>query len=359
VRVALTSVHCWPDVRRGGERYVHELGAALTRAGHEVQVLSTGRPPRQAEVLGVPVHRLPVRHLRRYGELDVEAAFGLQALAHLGGPVVLRRYDVWHATSTADGAAAALLGRTGRVRSVFTDHGFPARASRERRPDHALHQYVVDHVGAYVCVSESAGKYLSSDFGREPAVVPPGVRLGEHAPAARDSRPTLLYAGSLVESRKGVGLLLEAAALLRKELPELQLWLLGPGSPDEVLKAAPDGLVTRCRLVDDDELRDAYARAWVTVLPSTAESFGMTVVESLASGTPAVVRADGGGPAEIVDRREIGRLSGPTPPELAEALGEALELARRPGTTAACRDRARDFDWDAAVVPALTAVYAG
>ena len=47
-------------------------------------------------------------------------------------PVLRGRWDVWHATSTADGAAAALLGRTGRVRTVFTDHGFPARRSRGR-----------------------------------------------------------------------------------------------------------------------------------------------------------------------------------------------------------------------------------
>jgi phosphatidylinositol alpha-mannosyltransferase len=359
VRIVLTSVHCWPDVRRGGERYVHELAAALSRAGHEVRLLSTGSPPRRAEVLDVPVRRLPVRRLRRYGDLDVEAAFGLQALLHLGGPAALGRYDVWHATSTGDGAAAALLGRTGQVRSVFTDHGYPARASRERRADRTLHRYVVDHVGAYVCVSSSAGAYLSSDFGREAAVVPPGVRLDAHSAAAREPRPTLLYAGALTESRKGVSLLVDAAGLLRAQVPDLQLWLLGPGDPSALLAAAPAGLVTRCELADDATLREAYARAWVTVLPSTAESFGMTVVESLASGTPAVVRADGGGPAEIVSSPEIGRLSGASPTELAKACGEALELAADPRTPERCRERARDFDWDAAVVPALTLVYAG
>jgi glycosyltransferase involved in cell wall biosynthesis len=359
VRVVLSSVHCWPDVRRGGERYVHELGAALRRAGHQVRLLSTGSPPRRTDVLGVPVHRLPVRHLRRYGELDVEAAFGLQALAHLAAPGLVGRYDVWHATSTADAAAAALTSRVGRTRSVFTDHGFPARRSREQRSDAALHTYVVEHVGAYVCVSASAGGYLRTDFGREACVVPPGVRLEAHAPGPREPRPTLLYAGDLGVPRKGVPLLLEAAAQLRTEHPDLQVWLLGPGDPGPALTEAPPGLVTRCGLADDETLRQAYARAWVTALPSVAESFGMTVAESLASGTPAVVRADGGGPAEIVSSPEIGRLSGGTAPELATALGEALELARRPGTPEACRERARDFDWDLAVVPALTAVYAG
>jgi glycosyltransferase involved in cell wall biosynthesis len=359
VRVVLSSVHCWPDVRRGGERYVHELGAALRRAGHDVRLLSTGAPPRRTEVLGVPVRRLPVRRLRRYGELDVQAAFGLQSLAHLAAPGLLGRFDVWHATSTADAAAAALTGRAGRARSVFTDHGFPARRSREQRSDASLHRYVVEHVGAYVCVSAAAADYLRSDYGREACVVSPGVRLDAHTPAPRERRPTVLYAGDLGVPRKGVPLLLEAAALLRDQHPDLQVWLLGPGDPGPALAAAPHELVPRCGRADDETLRDAYARAWVTALPSVAESFGMTVAESLASGTPAVVRADGGGPAEIVSSPEIGRLSGPTAAELATALGEALELAGRPGTPDACRERARDFDWDLAVVPALTAVYAG
>jgi glycosyltransferase involved in cell wall biosynthesis len=355
----LTSVHCWPDVRRGGERYVHELGAALVRAGHDVQLLSTGAPPRRTEVLGVPVRRLPVRHLRRYGELDVEAAFGLQALAHVGPSGLAGRYDVWHATSTADGAAAALVGRSGRVRSVFTDHGFPVRRSREQRSDRALHKYLVEHVDAYVCVSTAAGGYLRSDYGRDAVVVPPGVRLDAHAPERRESRPTLLYSGALAESRKGVALLVAAAARLRSEVPDLQLWLLGQGDASAALAGAPEGLVTRCELVDDATLRQAYARAWVTVLPSTAESFGMTVVESLASGTPAVVRADGGGPAEIISSDDLGRRADGTVEGLAAACAEALELAKDTATTERCRERARDFDWDAAVVPALVEVYRG
>jgi phosphatidylinositol alpha-mannosyltransferase len=355
MRIVLTSVHCWPDVRRGGERYLHELAGGLVRAGHEVQVLSTGAHPGSDKVLGAPVRRLPVRRVARYGDLDVQAAFGLQALGHLALPVLRRRWDVWHATSTADGAAAAVLGRTGRVRTVFTDHGFPARRSREARPDRRLHALVAKEIGAYVCVSEAAGAYLATDYGRTASVVPPGVVWDAHAPAPRDPRPTLLYSGSLTESRKGVGLLLEAAAALRTQVPDLQVWLAGPGSL-EIDGDVDRDLVTRCGLLDDTALREAYARAWVTVLPSTAESFGMTVVESLASGTPAVVLKSGGGPAEIVTPG-TGVLADPE--HLTEALGEALELSRRPGTVAACRDRARAFDWDTAVVPALLAVYAG
>jgi glycosyltransferase involved in cell wall biosynthesis len=355
VRVALTSVHSWPDVRRGGERYVHELAAGLRRAGVQVSVLSTGAARGSDEVLGVPVRRLAVRRWRRFGDLDVEAAFGLQALASLALPALSGRLDVWHATSTSDAAAAAAVGRTGRVRSVFTDHGFPARRSREARPDARAHRYVVDHVGAYVCVSEAAGEYLRSDFGHEPRVVPPGVDWAAHGPAPRETCPTVLYSGSLSESRKGVADLLAAAQLLRAQVPDLQVWLLGPGRPPGDVDPT---LVTRCELVDDAALREAYARAWVTCLPSTAESFGMVVVESLACGTPVVVRADGGGPAEVV-REGVGVLSDGTEQGLVDALAQALDLASVPGTAAACRERARDYDWDAAVVPRMLEVYAG
>lgn len=350
MRVVLTSVHCWPDVRRGGERYLHELAGGLVRAGHEVQVLSTGARPGRDTVLGAPVRRLPVRRLSRYGELDVQAAFGAQALGHLAVPVLRGRWDVWHATSTADGAAAALLGRTRRVRTVFTDHGFPARPSREARPDRRLHALLAREIGAYVCVSAAAGVHLATDYGRAASVVPPGVVWSAHTPAPRDARPTLLYSGSLTEPRKGVALLLEAAASLRAQVPDLQVWLAGPGTLD-----VDRDLVTRCGLLDDTALREAYARAWVTVLPSTAESFGMAVVESLASGTPAVVLRDSGGPAEIVTPG-TGVVADPR--QLVEALAEALELSQQPRTVAACRERARAFDWDAAVVPALLELYA-
>ena len=355
VRVALTSVHCWPDVRRGGERYVHELAAALRRAGADVSVLSTGSSPGRDEVLGVPVHRLRARHWHRFGDLDVEAAFGVQALGALALPALAGRFDVWHATSTSDGAAAAAVSRTGRVRSVFTDHGFPARASRERRTDARAHRYVVDHVGAYVCVSEAAGAFLREDFSREPEVVSPGVDWGAHAPAVREARPTVLYSGSLSESRKGVAALVAAAELLRADVPSLQVWLLGPGEPPVTVDPS---LVTRCELVADVALREAYGRAWVTCLPSTAESFGMTVVESLACGTPVVVRADGGGPAEIVTDG-VGGLADGTEGGLVAALAAALDVAQRPGTVDRCRERARDYDWDAAVVPRMLEVYAG
>src|ERR1044071_3283466 len=45
LRVALTHAFCWPEVRRGGERYLHELAAALARRGHDVTIIAGARRP--------------------------------------------------------------------------------------------------------------------------------------------------------------------------------------------------------------------------------------------------------------------------------------------------------------------------
>jgi glycosyltransferase involved in cell wall biosynthesis len=349
MRIVLSSPYCWPDVVRGGERYVHELGAALKRAGHDVLIVSAAEKASRDEVLGVPVVRLRRRRVKRYRDLAEEVGFGASAVAAIGW----RRYDVWHATGTADAAAAAALGRRKSGRTVFTDHGFPAARSREARSDQRLFREVVRHIDEYVCVSAAAAHCLSRDFGRDPIVIPPGVELEAYAPGTRNPKPTLLYAGSLRESRKGLLLLAETVRRLRLGMPELRFEVYGPGTPPASVIAVADV----CRPATPAELAERYAQAWATVLPSTAESFGMVVTESLASGTPGVVLFGGGGPTEIVTP-ETGVIAVGTPDRLADACLTAFEMAREPSTADACRSRAEDFDWRRAIVPQFEAIYA-
>ncbi len=357
MRIVLSSVHAWPEVRRGAERYVHELAAGLHRAGHDVRVLATGRPARDRQ-LGVDVRRLPPRAFRpdRHGELATSVAFGWQCLPRS----LATRATVWHTNSTGDGAAAAVAGRVRPdLTTVFTDHGFPAARSRQRRTDARYHRRVVADVDAYVCVSPAAGEWLERDYARTPEIVPPGVTLDAYAPAPRDPRPTLLYAGSLDEPRKHVRELVVAATALARRVPDLQLWLHGPGDPAPLLDgiAGAADVVTACSELPPAALADRYARAWATVLVSEAEAFGMTVVESHASGTPAVVLAGSGGPESLVDHETGAVAPGLDESALAAALEQALDLAARPGTAERCRTAAAGYDWDRAVVPALLDVY--
>ena len=358
LRIALTHVYGWPEVRRGAERYLHELSGALREAGHQVSIITTAPSPRHGRERGVPVAYLRRRHVltRRFGSLSDELAFGGQAF----GRLALAKVDVWHAMGTADAAAAAALGTVRHVRSVYTDHGFPYRPSRQRRPDRRLHDAVVAHVDRYVCVSNAAAKTLLDGYGRVSDVRSGGVDVRRFTPAEqRHASRALLFVGDADEERKNLPLLRDALVDLRRRGVRAHLWVAGPGDQrgviGDVSPSAADA-ITLLGEVAPDDLVPLYGKASVTVLPARAEAFGLVLVESLACGTP-VVALEQGGPLDIVEPG-IGLFCDEDALDLARACEEALDLAGEPGIAARCRDAAMRWDWRAAVIPHMERIYA-
>jgi phosphatidylinositol alpha-mannosyltransferase len=358
LRVALTHVTSWPEVRRGGERHLHEFASALADAGHRVSVWSTSpTSASQDHVLGVPIRYLPRRTRPAwFGEQSAEVNFGLEA----GLRLATTKLDIWHAFGTADAAAAALLDRVrASVASAYSELGIPDLEYRRSRPDHRLHRRVVDHVGSYICYSKGAGDRLQEGFGRVADIVPGGVDTRRFEPAKeRHPEPALLFSGDASEPRKNLALLVDAFVELARRTP-CRLWIAGPGDVEPALARVPSALrdsVVHHGTVSDDELVGLYQRAWVTVLPSHLEAFGLVLVESLACGTP-IVTLDEWGPSEIVTP-VVGATAEATPVSLAAACEQAIELARRPDIVDACRAEARNYDWRSSIVPQVEAIYA-
>jgi len=373
LRIALTHLYAWPEVRRGGERYLHELAGALAAAGHRVTILTSSPTPHRTRILDVDV-----RYVRRTRSriadrifpplppessdgapvhVSDEVVFGAKAFARLG----IAKLDVWHALGTADAAAAATLGRLRNIRSVYTDLGIPDRVYREARSDARLYDVVVRHIDRYVCLSKHALDGLRRDFGRDGFALGGGADLEKFTPGAhRSDAPSILFTSSATENRKNLPLLLEAAARVRSKLPELEVWVASPTDAARVVEAAPpaarDAVVLHAAPAVDD-LIDLYRRAWVTALPSHHEAFGLVVVESLACGTPVVTLADGA-PAELVTD-STGATAAADAGSLADACIRALELAREATTVEACRAAAEPHDWQRGVVPRMEAIYGG
>jgi glycosyltransferase involved in cell wall biosynthesis len=171
--------------------------------------------------------------------------------------------------------------------------------------------------------------------------------------------PTVLFSGTLEDPRKGLDVLLEAVAIAALESPDLRLWLSGPGNPELVLAQASPEARRRAEVLPigkpDDQGR-RYASAWVTALPSVSDSFGLVLLESLASGTPIVVANDAAPPSLVTPA--TGAIANVGDPEsLAHALGRALELATLPETARSCREFAQRFDWDDCIAPMLERIY--
>lgn len=354
--------YLWTEVRRGGERYLADLAWYLRGAGHDVEILTSAPGPARPHLVdGVPVRasrRIAHPRLRRAG-VDAVQTHAMGAL-----PALLRqRYDVVHAL-TPYGALAGVLGRQ---RVVYTELGHPTAELVSNYPGGArMFRAVTSRAAAVTALSGSAAEALASVCGVRAEVLPPGVRTDrfDHRSVARSGQPTVLFVSDASGWRKGVDLGIGAVGRLLATHPDLRLRLAGPGDHRwalEHLGLATDAAEARAVEVvgvgTHDELPDRYAAAWVTVLPSTHEAFGLALVESLACGTP-VVCSDGWGMVDIVDDPAVGRRFRPgDADDLARALAEALELAADPATRRRCRSRAMAWDWEQVVGPAHDDLY--
>jgi len=105
-------------------------------------------------------------------------------------------------------------------------------------------------------------------------------------------RPYFLYVGRVTAS-KGIAVLLNDFL----SIPKYDLVIVGDGDLRAALQRqyAQSPQIRFLGHVSHDELIPLYQRATALILPSLApESFGLSVVESFACGTPAIVRAAGG-----------------------------------------------------------------
>jgi glycosyltransferase involved in cell wall biosynthesis len=347
-RVALLSPTYWPEVRRGTERFAHEVGLGLTERGDEVTLITShkGRPTTASED-GMHVirnWRPPDGRLRRrmFEDHLTHVPFAYRSL---------RRgdFEVANALFPSDGLAAARWSReTGRP-AVLSYMGIPDRPGLvDRRWRVRITTDAIAGARATVALSKAAQNAFWRWLGVEARQIYPPVDVETFTPGGeRAQEPTIICAGDIGEPRKRVPLLVEAFARVRKHRPTARLLLDRPRDPATAQRVVGDA--EGIELVDIDDrlaLRDAYRRAWVSALPSFGEAFGLVLAEAMGCGTPVVCAREGGMP-EIVDSDAVGRIfDEPEPPSVARALLEAIELAEDPGTPAACRARAEFFSRD-------------
>lgn len=141
--------------------------------------------------------------------------------------------------------------------------------------------------------------------------------------------PVFLYVGR-VSKEKNI------EAFLKADLPGRKV-LVGDGPQLPALRRTyPDALFTGPK--SDAELAQCYASADVFVFPSRTDTFGLVLLEAMASGLP-VAAYPVTGPLDLVKHGETGVLN----EDLGAAARAALMLDR-----AAARAHALTFSWKAA-----------
>jgi glycosyltransferase involved in cell wall biosynthesis len=238
--------------------------------------------------------------------------------------------DVLHAQSARwAGAAAARLGARHDVPVVLTEHYSGVSRGNMfpwRRP---LVREGYRRARVVTAVSPFLQDALAAEWPPSAAAIPVTPNLAPTArfpppPTPRPAPPPFRFVTiARLTLRKNVGGLLEAFA--RARLPAgTTLRIVGDGPQRSRLAARATRLGIRDRVqflgvLDRPDVRRALWNAHAFVLPSRHETFGVVLLEAMATGLPVVATACGGPEALVTDR--TGRL---VPPDDPAALADAL-----------------------------------
>jgi glycosyltransferase involved in cell wall biosynthesis len=317
----------------GGERNLVDLTEGLQRRGHQVQVVVRPNSTLLQRLSHVParnVHVLPLRNA-----LDVQSA---NALARL---VKRERIEIIHAHMARDYSLAAYATRRNRQsRLIITRHVlFPLKR---------LHNQVLSRVSRVIAVSQAVAAQLQNQNlmpSNKITVVQNGVNIAHLRNVTSETdRSDLcwswgfpadsLVVGSIGEliPLKGHDVFLRAASIVSKKFARARFLIAGGDhSPKKETQADLKKLINELALQDRVRMIGEVAEVGPVLLgmdlfvsASRNESFGLAIIEAMASGVPVVATATAGA-REVVREGETGRIvARDQPDEMAEAILELL-----------------------------------
>ncbi|TMC53532.1 MAG: glycosyltransferase family 4 protein [Chloroflexi bacterium] len=296
VRVGLVSPYDFASPG-GVNDHVRHLAVRLQKLGHETRVFA---PSSRAEVdfnsarfyrIGRPI-AIPVNDSVARITLSFHLANQVAAI------IADERFDVLHFHEPLMPALPMTMLRMSTTANVGTFHAF-AHSNVGYYYGRPLLQPYLGHLHRAIAVSEPARTFVNRYFPDFPMrVIPNGVDLNVFRPGLppirhlRDENFNILFVGRL-EKRKGLGDLVRAYRSIIERVPRSRLIIVGDGP----LRGKVEAYVARHRLpnvvmagyVPETVKPRYYNSADIFCAPATgAESFGIVLLEALASGLPVV-----------------------------------------------------------------------
>ena len=315
-------ITCYPTYGGSGA-VATELGIALAAKGHEVHFITYQQPFRLPSFLPriyfheVDVGRYP---LFEYPPYDLALAVRMHEVVKSHGLDLLHvHYAIPHATSAW--IAREMLREAGSdVKVITTLHGTDITIVGQDRSFHPITKFSIEKSDRITAVSQYLRQQTFQAFGCAGCQVeviynfidPDVYNRSKYPPLLSEQlnggRRVLMHVSNF-RPVKRVRDIVRIYARVQEAVPSV-LVMVGDG-PDRVEAEAEAQMLGLERTVHFlgkiDVVAPLLARADLFLLPSQSESFGLSALEALASGTP-VVGSKAGGLVEVVKEGVTGAL---------------------------------------------------
>lgn len=266
----------------GVQQQVLGLARALREKGHEVRVLGPcdGPPP---DPFVTPLgNSLPTAVNGSVAPVAPDASAALRTIRALNDEA----FDVLHVHEplVPGPTLTSLLVKMAPVVATFHSAG----ESAPYRVFSRQLKWIASRIDIRVGVSNDAVELAQRYIGGEYEVLFNGIDLAMYDTQPVQPRENVIFFLGRHEPRKGLSVLIDAMALLPSDVT---LWVASDGPETEALRARTEGDVRiqwLGRISDEDKV-DRLSRASAFCAPSLrGESFGIVLIEAMASGAPVV-----------------------------------------------------------------------
>jgi glycosyltransferase involved in cell wall biosynthesis len=338
----------WHPEAGGSELYVTEVARRLHSRGTDVTVFSARYPGAKAADT-----RAGIRYVRRGGHLTVYVWAALM--------LVTRRFGRLDAVLEVQNGMPFLARLFTRARVVVLVHHvhreqwsiLPRALARFGWFMESRVAVRVNRGAPYVAVSEvTRSELVSLGVQADDITIAWNGRpaVPDFEAAERSATPRLAMVVRLVPHKR-VEHALEVVAELRDEFPDIHLRVMGSGWwADQLLERRSelglDDIVTFLGHVSDRQKYEELSAAWVHLLPSVKEGWGLAIVEAAHVGVPSVAYLEAGGVRESILDGVTGLLASNQHDLVTKVRALLADTALRTDLGAKARIRSDQFSWD-------------
>ncbi|MBX7061925.1 MAG: glycosyltransferase family 4 protein [Pyrinomonadaceae bacterium] len=314
----------------GGERHFRDLAFGLKESGHEV--FAAIRPTNQWQ------DRLEFIPEENVLKVSIRNSFGMFSAKRIARFIQKNEIDIVHAHVARDYIAASVAARVAKTaKLVITRHVlFPLKP---------FHKIALKNVDAAIAVSPAVAVELANIFPRNKIhTIANGldVTLPENfAEIGREFRtfhkipleaPLVLAIGELKPLKGQIDLVLAAAEVIKK-VPNAHFCITGVDNSSGSRFRRELRRLSRTLAIEQhftwldwvEDTRPAFSAADLFVSPSHSESFGLAMLEAMASQKAVVATRTEGAKTLIDDPKLLVPVNEPV--ALAKAIGEMLGSA--------------------------------